>query len=118
MKDKVEIADRIQRFNAALSDETFTFDEDNLGAYLHDDEGNRIGRLSGYFVECVNALPPEHLAEILKTVFLARIGRDEESFRDGKRAGRRELVDTVHELLGIDKLVESLAVIETAMRES
>jgi hypothetical protein len=105
MKD---IEQRVQRFNDALSGEGFTFDEDNLGAYLLNDEGERECRLTSFFVESVAAVPKDALAEILKTVFLAHTSSNERSFKAGKRAGRGETVRTVHELLGIDRVVEAL----------
>jgi pantothenate kinase type III len=115
MKD---IEQRVQRFNDALTSEGFSFDEDNLGAYLLDDEGERVCRLTSCFVESVAAVPKEALAEILKTVFLAHIGCNERSFKAGKRAGRSETVRTVHELLGIDRIVEALDKIDTSIVES
>lgn len=120
MADTLEtnIKQRVEQLNSALSGEGFSYDENPLGAYFLDEEGVRVCRLSSFFVESVIAVPPANAAEIMKHVFLAHIASNERSFKAGKRAGRAEIVSTVHELLGIDKLQESLAVIETAMRES
>jgi hypothetical protein len=38
---------------------------------------------------------------VLREVYLARIASNQQQFQAGKAAGRREIVSTVHELLGI-----------------
>jgi acetolactate synthase small subunit len=108
MSDTQHTEERIERINQALDSEGFSFDEDTLGAYLIDEEGERAGRISSDLVEVIDTMTAEQIRIVLREVYLARIASNQQQFQAGKAAGRREIVSTVHELLGIGRIVDAL----------
>lgn len=110
-------SERVELICAALVGESFTYSEDKVGAYLLDDEGETVTRLSEFFVETIASLRPEGVAEVLRYIYLANVGKSERSYATGMRQGRAAVLNTVHELLGVDKIVEALCDLASAARE-
>jgi hypothetical protein len=75
---------------------------------LHDTEGNCIVVLPAHFVEVIDVVDDEAAGSLVEGIAdILSIAR-RSAFDYGASHGRRSVINTVHELLGIDRIVDAL----------
>lgn len=102
-----------QFVNALLFSDGFRFEQTNSSGHLVDEEGNQVVKLEIDFVSVIAELASNralagNIPTILRTVYLTHVNTNERSFKAGTRFGRAQQVRELHELMGINRIVEAL----------
>lgn len=92
------------RLDMLASRNGFRYEEHDGRAHLCNEDGDRLFELSPIFLQAVADLGEDEAEAILRTVHDAWQWAFTEGLRRGTLNGRREIVLTVHELLGIDRI--------------
>jgi hypothetical protein len=109
------------RLNGLLSSEGFSFvpsSKQSGSAHIIDCEGERLCNLTDEGVLALSVIPDDAAVAILRQLHSVALQANERGYKSGIRAGRAQIVDTVHELLGVKRFEEALASIEVAVREA
>lgn len=98
----------------AIAGVEFSFAHVDHACHLLDEDGNSVVKLDYDFVDVLAELVEKspldgNVAAILRQVYLTHVTSNERGHKAGVRFGRAESVRQVHEILGINRIVESFA---------
>jgi len=78
------------------------------GLEVIDPDLDVIARISPTIVRVLHSLPKLERESLIRDLVTEPQQARLEGYARGKRAGRNELIETVHELLGIDRLADAI----------
>lgn len=109
MSRSVEVLeDRIRGILASAGEARFEYQGPAVGtrvlAQLIDEEGEHVVTLSDEFCDVLEHVNDSFALSLLQHTYTTVWRAQSHGYDRGHDAGRRELINTVHELLGIDKL--------------
>lgn len=87
--------------------------DDDGGIRVLSDDGEAVARISSRIAAVLYELPESDRNELLTALVNAPQAARSDGYYLGRVAGRREIIRTVHDLLGIDRLIDALDRAET-----
>jgi hypothetical protein len=82
--------------------------EQNKQASLHSQEGDCICTLPDYLLDIIDAAADADAASILEAIGDCASYAAGQGFNRGRECGQGEIIDSVHTLLGIDRICAAL----------
>jgi hypothetical protein len=100
-----------EMYNQLLTREEFSLvlsDKQDVDARVLDCEGNLLFKVSPSCIDAIEKLEPEDALEVLLAMHRAGDDRYKLGVNVGRNGGRAEIVDTIHEALGVYRIVSAI----------